>query len=418
MLQQSNNQEPKKILNGIFNAKAVIELVNTDESITPEQTETMAAFGQMYGCQGLVKPGKACNEAAKKLETTLKRLKENGIYKKSINAILSNSTTDICVWLWLRAMLNDINKQLSVDVWPDPAAPIRDEFWTCAIETIVVEHATEALTDDSIKNYTLIVKQHTTELYILVTLMAYADAVKKDRELQNSDSVQSKERKRLENELRLAEEHNKSLQAQNEKLKKENSDLSAIRQSYDTKLRKTQLSIEHEYSQKEKEYEEIISFYQRQNEILRGVIKEGFGSDSLLLNDDNEDENIWEDELDSTDDESDLDSIISNEKTLPETGILFLGGHETLVNKIKKLHPGWTFVCDGNKRTIYDMSGYKAAFVCAKYLSHKLYYRFTSKLTDDIPVLYVSATNIEKLETEMSESYRILSEELPSVTRP
>ena len=91
---------------------------------------------------------------------------------------------------------------------------------------------------------------------------------------------------------------------------------------------------------------------------------------------------------------------------LPETGILFLGGATNFVKKLSQRHPGWTFV-DDDSSDAFDIGSVDAILCYTGHLSHKRYNKASDAARrDGIPFGYVPAiTNVDKLELEMRRTY-------------
>lgn len=95
---------------------------------------------------------------------------------------------------------------------------------------------------------------------------------------------------------------------------------------------------------------------------------------------------------------------------LPEKA-LFLGGHITLVNKVKQLHPGWTFLTDdefirgwGNKLN------FMYVFYWTAHSSHSMKEYTEARLNPDAKIIYITATNLKLLEQEMLQGFKQVQE--------
>lgn len=95
---------------------------------------------------------------------------------------------------------------------------------------------------------------------------------------------------------------------------------------------------------------------------------------------------------------------------LPETGIVFLGGHQRVIAKLKELHPKWIFMTDTAPKMnslLSSTNSVNAVFVVSTYLSHKLYQHLEAAIGKDVPKFYVTSTNIELLERDMQKQYSL-----------
>lgn len=91
----------------------------------------------------------------------------------------------------------------------------------------------------------------------------------------------------------------------------------------------------------------------------------------------------------------------SNEPTsLPEQGVLFLGGHWNMVKKIQQKHPGWLYITD-DKHISAAAINVKYVFYWTNHSSHKMTENIFSRLTPEAEIMYVTATNMDRLENEM-----------------
>ena len=93
---------------------------------------------------------------------------------------------------------------------------------------------------------------------------------------------------------------------------------------------------------------------------------------------------------------------------LPETGIVFLGGHQRVIAKLKELHPKWIFMTDTSPKVnclLSSTNSVHAVFVVTTYLSHGLYQHVEAAIGKDVPKFYVTSTNIELLEKDMQKQY-------------
>ncbi len=85
---------------------------------------------------------------------------------------------------------------------------------------------------------------------------------------------------------------------------------------------------------------------------------------------------------------------------------LFLGGHRNMVKRLEPLHPGWEFITDDEFKGGWRSMNYKHIFFWTKHCSHKSQEHIMSRLAPGAEVIYITATNIDRLEKEMLEGYR------------
>lgn len=87
---------------------------------------------------------------------------------------------------------------------------------------------------------------------------------------------------------------------------------------------------------------------------------------------------------------------------LPTTGVVFIGGHVNLVNKLKSIYPGWRYIAFDNDAAVYGNPD--IAFIHVGHISHKN----STRAEDSIPSerrFNVYGTNIERLVDSMRYFY-------------
>lgn len=101
------------------------------------------------------------------------------------------------------------------------------------------------------------------------------------------------------------------------------------------------------------------------------------------------------------------ESVVATEELteLPDRA-LFLGGHWNMVKKLEALHPDWDFITDDEIKGGWRNMTYKYIFFWTKHCSHKLQNNILSKLASGAETIYVTATNVERLEDEILTGYR------------
>ena len=95
------------------------------------------------------------------------------------------------------------------------------------------------------------------------------------------------------------------------------------------------------------------------------------------------------------------------ENTLPQSNVLFLGGHQNMTKKLRQLYPNWTYVTDDqfNRRTNITQ---QTIFFWTGHSSHKMMRFVYSRLPACANIIYVTATNLDRLTTEMQQGYQKL----------
>lgn len=102
---------------------------------------------------------------------------------------------------------------------------------------------------------------------------------------------------------------------------------------------------------------------------------------------------------------------------LPDTGIMFVGGHPNFLKKLRELYPNWIYLT--HKNAPERMSQYGklfACFICDEHMCHPLFYNVMGSVKSArIPYSYVKATNLDRAITEMRQDYAAILQEKRSV---
>lgn len=90
---------------------------------------------------------------------------------------------------------------------------------------------------------------------------------------------------------------------------------------------------------------------------------------------------------------------------LPQKGVLFLGGHQNMTKKLHQRYPEWKIITDDRFKSdaVFNQ---KIVFYWTNHGSHKMMRYVFSKLSKDAEIYYVTATNLNLLETEMLCAYQ------------
>lgn len=107
---------------------------------------------------------------------------------------------------------------------------------------------------------------------------------------------------------------------------------------------------------------------------------------------------------DKSDTESSETKIEDFMAILPQDGILFLGGHQNMTKKLRQIFPNWSYISDDLFKK-WDTIKVKAIFYWYGHSSHKMTQYINSRKNGDIPYLYVTATNMDRLIEEMAQKY-------------
>mgnify|MGYP003372346168 FL=1 len=99
-----------------------------------------------------------------------------------------------------------------------------------------------------------------------------------------------------------------------------------------------------------------------------------------------------------------VDSVQPTLKPLPDSHVVFLGGHPNMVKKIRQIFPDWKYVFDDSTRH-RTFAPDDIIFFWTAHASHKMMRFAFSRLPDTGNVHYVTATNIDLLIRQMEDLY-------------
>ena len=90
---------------------------------------------------------------------------------------------------------------------------------------------------------------------------------------------------------------------------------------------------------------------------------------------------------------------------LPAKKILFLGGHANMVKKLRQFFPGWDFLTDDELGN-WTGGECEVIFFWTAHCSHLIQQYVNARKSKDTPYIYVTATNIDRLISEMATKYK------------
>lgn len=99
--------------------------------------------------------------------------------------------------------------------------------------------------------------------------------------------------------------------------------------------------------------------------------------------------------------EDDFDDV-----ELPEENILVVGGHDNWVNKLKEIHPKWSFVKIKDKSSPFPQSPI-CILMFTNHLSHTHFRRVRAFYKDQkVPILFVTCVNLSMLDKQIKGLYK------------
>lgn len=313
----------------------------------------------------------------KRLDHALKRMKAKGFWTDDVDRLsyLASKCGYEGYRLWQMA--------LCLMDFPDTSivyGPIEDNTWKAAIETAM--YVTE---QDIFKSMDAMfgqsLEQHLPVIYMLTLLFYYARdihsvAYRLFKRLEGHEEYMKKEEEvakvtaTLATSVVEAGERNTDLK---QRLEKAESMVSKQRRSLD----KVKFG-----------YEKMIADLERQLAIARGE--------------------AVEDEPVEADEDADDTPVVEPEDegrewhALPETGIVFIGGNQNMVKKLRQRHPGWTYL-ESDNVNFQASNGAAGIFMFYKTIGHTTLSRMNRVFDAGIPRFWVSKVNLDALEAEMTE---------------
>ena len=270
--------------------------------------------------------------------------------------------------------------------------PVDNDIWLRAIELTMLVNQPNEYADTDVR-FAPFIEHNLAMIYLLAYQLAYAKFVSEENQAY-SDKVGDIE-KMAEKDKRIAELE-KALEAATRRadaMSARASELTAEKELLKRTSDKRINELEHDLKDMETEKDKEIEFFCRQNARLLGL-----SNPEQDAKEDAEDEKNFQ--FEDGDAEEDIEEFAHE---LPDKGVLFLGGHVNLVKKLRPLHPNWRYQSDNQFNTAN--TSIKLVFMWNNHMSHSLEEKVFSVISKDIPVLYLTATNLNRLEHEMKLRY-------------
>lgn len=332
---------------------------------------------------------------------TLRRMRERGWHASNTGALwgLSAGSTPELVGHPVMAALLRFSDAAGLVNLRRPSQvrnePIADDVWLDAIElTMICCHRDEyiaSMREPGRWNWTMTLRDDLPMIYFLVYLLtsrgALRDLVDEQRDVLAAADAQLSELSEGSGGMISREDADAEIAAARERARAE----ADAARAEAARLRKYVAALEHAN-------EDLI----RASELVDGALAafEAAGDDSGV--------SPGTDPSDGSDASEGLSGpseVVPPE--LPESGVVFLGGHTRVVRQLRQRHPGWRFVGDvSSAGALADgpTSSASVVFCWYRHLTHPTFDRVTSALPG-VPVAYVSSTNIARLEAEMRLHY-------------
>lgn len=324
--------------------------------------------------------------AGKKCERAFRRLKEKGLYASTAAGLRKLMGDVLPTNLgWPMDVILDMNLGLSgLEEWD---AEISDGTWLNAIElSVYLLHREAYMCSDDDSQWGLFVSRDVEFIWILAYLTTYGNALYMDMVGAKAEIDGAK--------MRIAQ------------LALMSNTVEGLRSD----LRAKDAEQERREAARSKELEELRTDngrLSRENTKLKLRLELMEAGVAEAERESSQEPDVADLEFDGCQDVGSDYALV-----LPEDGVLFVGGHVRLQNKLKQLHPKWKFVTTRMSYSLLD-DNLKARFVFlyTGHLSHKLFDKVRASL-DCVPMAYVSSQNMARLHDEMLSAYNAYCEDV------
>lgn len=350
----------------------------------------------------LLSKAEACHMASrkefqagkKKLEVTLKRIKERGYYQNYVSALLqeNDAAPQGKNWAFTQEVLSGVTQCGARFGFYE--IELTDEEWYTAIELSISLHYPDEIMDESVMSYAPHLDELIDEIRAFVVL-AHAMYELSARTFQTHKILKMMDTcNGWETEKDALTERISALEAELERKA-----AIAMRDGEEKdrdlrELRKTVQSLTYENEKLRREKEHMGELWAQEVEALEAAYEA-------------------EKTVPEEDSEEDIQRQLTDEELfgsveLPEKDVLFLGGWTSLVHTVKQRHPEWTYINSHEDRHIHGTPYIKTVFFFYGGISHKLTWRVYNELSNDVETVFVSCKNKNRLELEMKRGYALL----------
>lgn len=296
----------------------------------------------------------------------------------------------------LSTLLRDLNLLGFAGMIPEIQEPVEltPEDWYSAMDMVVANHHPEAIDDLNCMNLAGIISANKNEFWAI--MINTINGRRRERSLVERSKYLQQERIigqaiKLEDQKELLEK----IDVLQLRLEKANKDRNQKEEEWSQKLNASQkelLAAEASHRKEVKELTDRLNAAEREISILREAW--------INTNGDYDDDATEEREPAFSEEEIETPDI-----KLPESGVLFLGGHVNLTNKLKQKYPGWTFLGDEEIALACSDRNVDVCFCWSKHLSHRAQRAVRRNIKESYSIVYVESTNLARLEAEMKSGY-------------
>lgn len=323
---------------------------------------------------------------------TLKRLREKGYCReKTMNQLRQAAFSQTYLAATYVCIVMEKIFEESVGRSVDLNFPVSEDVWIKAVEQTQIIHKPEMINDQQ-TNLTTSAVDNIESVYFLACIFCGLNwlsketkgiFVKLDEAKKNAES-KVKQPEEAEIKDRAAEEYSR-WKAEEERLNKQ------IR-----------------------EYEKESSRLNHENGRLKAEIERLSGYIKNLASRETEKNKAEKEECAAVPATENVERCSEQGSRFPERAI-FLGGHPNMVKKLKDRHPDWIYISPENDKAAFsnEFSADKidAIIYWSNHVSHILDRKIRKKCPN-IPIVYVTSTNVSILEEEISRRYASLTDKI------
>lgn len=324
---------------------------------------------------------KVCQErrdfALSRVKRTYERLKEKKICVETMQDLLMALLTASPDFSALLLSISESREDI-----------IPKEDWYTAIEAVMLRRAPNLIPDQNCTNFTSVVTQYKEELWSYIICMSSVRSKVHQQEAIKNEAVRCREQEKIlakiDWERQNTENEISILQGRLERAVSKNQELKDSIEKIYAECQRESLSVEAKNRKTISDLKkQVLSLEEENNALKRGY------SERSHLNEDAVDEH----------------ENLVDQAVLPKERVLFLGGHENMLKKLRQRYPGWTYIGDENFSQMSLNLSIDICFVWYKHLSHKVTEMVQRKTKGIVPVIYLNATNMDYLEKEMVIGY-------------
>ena len=276
--------------------------------------------------------------------------------------------------------------------------PVSDDTWIRAIEHTVFMHNESLLFDFDYPSYASVIEEHFSTLGFNILTLALLDVQRNHLNSMTNDirniktyyDKQDAENKELEEAKRIAADKEKQAHTAERALRDAKNTIAQLLSSNEEQQKDARIE-RHEAAEKLRDAE---IQYREQSEVnadLRQLIAAlTSGSD---------------DDSSDTEPQSDISDRALDNVVLPDSGVVFLGGKDYVIERLKARYPNWTFMNSSNYTRRGLPKNPEIFIIFHTVVGHKDIQRIDAGLPKGTPIGYVSSTNIALLELELKREY-------------